>query len=298
MTKEKLGWPLEPTFYIPDEAAAHFHEALDNGEKVQASWQQRFSAYAEKFPELAKEFDQIMSGALPAGWEASIPSFPADAKGVATRAASGKILAAIAAKLPTLIGGSADLNPSTFTVLPKLGDFESPDRKFIDNQGSVGGGWNYAGRNIHFGVREHGMGAALNGMAAHGGIIPFGSTFLIFSDYVRPSIRLAALMGLGVIYVFTHDSIAVGEDGPTHEPVEQIAALRAIPRLIVIRPGDANETAVAWQVAIENRACPVVLVLSRQNMPTLTAANLPRRTDCAKALTSWPTRRAAKPTLF
>jgi transketolase len=153
--------------------------------------------------------------------------------------------------------------------LPKLGDFQSPELKFADNQGSAGGAWDYSGRNIHFGVREHGMGAALNGMAAHGGIIPFGSTFLVFSDYVRPSIRLAALMGLGVIYVFTHDSIAVGEDGPTHEPVEQLAALRAIPRLIVIRPGDANETAVAWQVAIEKRACPVVLTLSRQNVPTL-----------------------------
>ena len=154
-------------------------------------------------------------------------------------------------------------------MLPKLGDFESPQRAVADKQGAAGGEWGYAGRNLHFGVREHGMGAALNGMAAHGGIIPFGSTFLIFSDYLRPSIRLAALMGFGVIYVFTHDSIGVGEDGPTHQPVEQLAALRAIPRLIVIRPGDANETAVAWRVAIENRACPVALVLTRQNVPTL-----------------------------
>src|SRR5687767_3268881 len=269
LTKEKLGWPVEPPFYLPDDALARFREAVSNGEKVEASWQERFHAYAGKFPQLAKEFDQITSGALPAGWEASMPSFPADAKGVATRAASGKILTAIATKLPTLIGGSADLNPSTFTVLPEMGDFESPDRKFIDNQGSAGGAWNYAGRNLHFGVREHGMGAALNGMAAHGGITPFGSTFLIFSDYVRPSIRLAALMGLGVIYVFTHDSIGVGEDGPTHQPVEQLAALRAIPRLIVIRPGDANETAVAWSVAIETRNRPVALALSRQNVPTL-----------------------------
>ena len=210
-----------------------------------------------------------MSGALPADWQAAIPSFPADAKGVATRAASGKVLAALATKLPTLIGGSADLNPSTFTVLPKLGDFESPQRRSPISKASAGGGWGYGGRNLHFGVREHGMGAAFNGMAAHGGIIPFASTFLIFSDYLRPSIRLAALMGLGVIYVFTHDSIGVGEDGPTHQPVEQLAALRAIPRLIVIRPGDANETAVAWRVAIENRACPVALVLTRQNVPTL-----------------------------
>ena len=269
LTKEKLGWPLEPTFYIPAEALTHFREAVSNGPKVEASWKERFSAYAEKFPELAKELEQIISGVLPAGWEQSIPNFPADAKGVATRAASGKILTAIATKLPTLIGGSADLNPSTFTMLPKLGDFESPERKFTDKQGSAGGVWDYSGRNLHFGVREHGMGAAINGIAAHGGIIPFGSTFLIFSDYMRPSIRLAALMELGVIYVFTHDSIAVGEDGPTHQPVEQLAALRAIPRLIVIRPGDANETAVAWRVAIESRACPVALVLTRQNLPTL-----------------------------
>ena len=269
LTKEKLGWPLEPTFYIPAEALTHFREAVSNGPKLEASWKERFSAYAEKFPELAKELEQIISGVLPTGWEQSIPNFPADAKGVATRAASGKILTAIATKLPTLIGGSADLNPSTFTLLPKLGDFESPERKFTDKQGSAGGVWDYSGRNLHFGVREHGMGAAINGIAAHGGIIPFGSTFLIFSDYMRPSIRLAALMGLGVIYVFTHDSIAVGEDGPTHQPVEQLAALRAIPRLIVIRPGDANETAVAWRVAIESRACPVALILTRQNVPTL-----------------------------
>jgi transketolase len=154
-------------------------------------------------------------------------------------------------------------------VLSNRGDFECPDRKFTDSQGSAGGDWNYAGRNIHFGVREHAMGAACNGMAAHGGMIPFGSTFLIFSDYLRPSIRLAALMELGVIYVFTHDSIGVGEDGPTHQPVEQLAALRTIPRLIVIRPGDANETAVAWRVAIESRTAPVALALSRQNVPTL-----------------------------
>ena len=267
-TKEKLGWPLEPTFYIPEEALAHFLAAVSNGQKAEARWKERFSAYAEKFPELAGEFKQLTAGALPEDWKASIPSFPADAKGVATRAASGKILTALATKLPTLIGGSADLNPSTFTALPKMGDFESPERKFADNQGSAGGAWDYTGRNLHFGVREHGMGATLNGMAAHGGLIPFGSTFLIFSDYVRPSIRLAALMELGVIYVFTHDSIGVGEDGPTHQPVEQLAALRAIPRLIVIRPGDANETAVAWGVAIENRACPVALVLTRQNVPT------------------------------
>lgn len=269
LTKENLGWPLDPPFAVPDHALALFRQAVAAGEKAEASWKERFHAYAEKFPALAEEFDQVINGQLPQGWAESVPQFPADPKGVATRTASGKILNAIAPKLPTLIGGSADLNPSTFTVLTKLGDFQSPERKFADGQGAAGGGWDYAGRNIHFGVREHGMGAALNGMAAHGGVIPYGSTFLIFSDYLRPSIRLAALMELGVIYVFTHDSIGVGEDGPTHQPIEQLAALRAIPHLTVIRPADANETAVAWRVAIESRANPVALALTRQGVPTL-----------------------------
>jgi len=269
LTKQKLGWPAEPLFFIPDEALAHFRESVTKGQRAEAEWKERFSAYVRKFPAVAGELEQALRGELPAGWEESIPDFPADAKGLATRVASGKVLNAIAPKLPTLIGGSADLNPSTHTVLQKLGDFESPERTFADSQGSAGGGFSYAGRNLHFGVREHGMGAACNGMAAHGGIIPFGSTFLIFSDYMRPSIRLAALMELGVIYVFTHDSIGLGEDGPTHQPIEQLAALRAIPRLVVIRPGDANETAVAWRVAIETRDRPVALALTRQNVPTL-----------------------------
>ena len=267
-TKQKLGWTLEP-FHIPDDALARFRESIPRGEKAEREWQESFSAYAQKFSELAKELEGALKGELPQGWDAAIPEFPADPKGLATRAASGKILNAIAAKMPTLIGGSADLNPSTFTALTKLGDFESPERDFANSQGMTGGGCNYAGRNLHFGVREHGMGAALNGMAAHGGILPFGSTFLIFSDYLRPSMRLAALMELGVIYVFTHDSIGLGEDGPTHQPIEQLAALRAIPRLVVIRPGDANETAIAWRVAIESRDRPVALALSRQNVPTL-----------------------------
>ena len=269
LTKQKLGWPAEPPFFIPDEALAHFRESVTKGQRAEAEWKERFSAYVRKFPAVAGELEQALRGELPAGWEESIPDFPADAKGLATRVASGKVLNAIAPKLPTLIGGSADLNPSTHTVLQKLGDFESPERMFADSQGSAGGGFSYAGRNLHFGVREHGMGAACNGMAAHGGIIPFGSTFLIFSDYMRPSIRLAALMELGVIYVFTHDSVGLGEDGPTHQPIEQLAALRAIPRLVVIRPGDANETAVAWRVAIETRDRPVALALTRQNVPTL-----------------------------
>jgi transketolase len=268
-TKEKLGWPSEPAFHLPGDVLAHFRAAVSEGEKKEASWKERIETYKERFPELAGEFELMMSGNLPRDWQASLPSFSADPKGLATRAASGKILAALAPKLPNLIGGSADLNPSTFTVLPEMGDFQSPESTVADKQGAVGGGWSYAGRNIHFGVREHGMGASLNGMAAHGGLIPFGSTFLIFSDYLRPSIRLAALMELGVIYVFTHDSIGVGEDGPTHQPIEQLAALRTIPRLIIIRPCDANETVVAWQVAIESRSAPVALALTRQNVPTL-----------------------------
>jgi transketolase len=268
LTKQKLGWPPEP-FYLPEEALAHFREAITKGQKFEADWNEQFAAYKKEFPELGREIEQALRGELPAGWDAAIPEFPADPKGLATRAASGKILNAIAPKLPTLIGGSADLNPSTFTALRNLGDFENPEGDFSKSQGLAGGGCSYAGRNLHFGVREHGMGAAVNGMAAHGGIIPFASTFLIFSDYLRPSMRLAALMGLGAIYVFTHDSIGVGEDGPTHQPIEQLAALRAIPRLVLIRPGDANETALAWRVAIETRHRPVALALSRQNVPTL-----------------------------
>jgi transketolase len=268
-TKQRLGWPAEPPFFLPQEALTRFRESIGKGEKDEAEWNRRFSAYAQKFPDLAREFEEVMRGELPEGWDAPVPDFPADAKGLATRAASGKILNAIAPNLPTLIGGSADLNPSTFTVLQNLGDFESSERDFTHSQGSSGGGYSYAGRNLHFGVREHGMAASLNGMAAHGGILPFGSTFLMFSDYMRPAIRLAALMELGVIYVFTHDSIGVGEDGPTHQPIEQLAALRAIPQLVVIRPGDANETAVAWRVAIESRHRPVALALTRQNVATL-----------------------------
>jgi transketolase len=225
--------------------------------------------YSKAFPELAQEFQQLMRGELPKGWDSAIPSFPADAKGMATRAASGKMINAIGPKLPALIGGSADLNPSTQTLIKNAGDFQSPDYKPNDLQGATGGGWSYEGRNLHFGVREHAMGAIANGMGAHGGIIPYTGTFFVFSDYMRPPIRLAALMELGVIFVFTHDSIGVGEDGPTHQPIEHLAALRAIPGLTVIRPCDANETAMAWRVAIESRRRPIALVLTRQDVPTL-----------------------------
>jgi transketolase len=268
-TKENLGWPPEPAFYIPEQARAHFRLAVERGARAEAEWHARFAVYAQAFPETARELQQAMRAELPGGWDAGIPVFPADAKGMATRVAGGKVMNAIASRLPALMGGSADLDPSTHTALLGKGDFEPPRTGVVDTQGSDGGGWGYAGRNLHFGVREHGMGAILNGLAAHGWSIPFGATFLVFSDYMRPSIRLAALMGLQVVYVFTHDSIALGEDGSTHQPVEQLAALRAIPRLVVIRPGDANETAAAWRVALETRDRPVALVLSRQNLPTL-----------------------------
>jgi transketolase len=217
-----------------------------------------------------------MLAELPDGWDADIPVFSPDPKGIATRVASGKVMNAIAPKLPTFLGGSADLDPSTHTALSGEGDFESPDEKVNDLQGSVGGGWKYSGNNLHFGVREHAMGAILNGIAAHGGTIPFGATFLIFSDYMRPPMRLAALTGLHVIYVFTHDSIGLGEDGPTHQPVEQLLGLRSIPNMLVIRPADANETAAAWRVAIEHKGGPIALVLTRQHVPILDPQKYPQ----------------------
>jgi transketolase len=268
-TKLKLGWPAEPPFLIPEPALARFREAVARGARDQAAWNDRMAAHARAFPDLAQELRRSLRGELPAGWDADIPVFPADAKGIATRVASGKVMNAVAPRLPALTGGSADLDPSTHTALQGLGDFNPPATEDDDAQGSAGGGWSHAGRNLHFGVREHAMSAILNGLAAHGGIVPYGSTFLIFSDFMRPAMRLAALMGLRVVYVFTHDSIALGEDGPTHQPVEHLAALRAIPGLTVIRPGDANETAVAWRVALETRDRPVALVLTRQAVPTL-----------------------------
>ena len=266
-TKQKLGWPEQPAFLIPEEALAHFREAEKKGKGAEAGWKRRWNKYVKAFPELAAELQGSLEGKLPAGWDAGIPVFPADAKGIATRVAGGKVLSAIAPKLPAISGGSADLDPSTHTAVAGLGVF-SPGQE-PDEQGSPDEVWSYAGRNLHFGVREHAMGAIANGMAAHGGFIPYTATFMVFSDYMRPPIRLAAIMGLRVINVFTHDSIAVGEDGPTHEPVEQLAALRAIPNLDVIRPGDANETAVAWKVAIESAKNPTGFILSRQNVPTL-----------------------------
>jgi transketolase len=268
-TKENLGWPLEPDFYVPEDALAHFRKALPRGAELETAWDDRMQAYAKAFPDLHDELQRSLRGELAEAWDADIPVFPADAKGMATRDASSKVMNAFAAKVPAFIGGSADLNPSTKTAMKGLGDFNPPAPKGGDLQGSDVSGWSFQGRNLHFGVREHAMGAIVNGLAAHGGTIPFGATFLIFSDYMRPPMRLAALMKLHVIHVFTHDSIALGEDGPTHQPVEQLAALRAIPNLTLIRPGDANETAVAWRVALQTKGRPVLLVLTRQNVPTL-----------------------------
>ncbi len=269
LTKQRLGWPVEPPFIVPPQASEHFRKAVERGRRAEAEWNAAFSGYEKKHPDLAAELRGMISGELPPGWGADIPEFPPDAKGLATRVASGKTLGAVAKKLPGLIGGSADLNPSTRTELEGAGTFESPARAAADMQGAAEGGWSYAGRNVFFGVREHAMGALANGMAAHGGLLPFTATFLCFSDYMRPAIRLAALMGLQVVYVFTHDSIGLGEDGPTHQAVEQMAGLRAIPNLVVLRPGDANEAAVAWRAAVERRTGPTALILSRQNVPTL-----------------------------
>jgi len=268
-SKERLGWPVEPEFFLPERAVAHFRQALQNGRSAQLRWEELLDGYRREHPEKAREFARVMAGELAPGWQEAIPRFPADAKGIATRGAAGKTLNALAARLPQLIGGSADLDPSTYTALTGLGDFESPLREPGDRQGAAGGEWGQGGANLHFGVREHAMAAAVNGLAAHGGTIPFAATFLTFSDYLRPSLRLAALSRLKAIHVFTHDSIGLGEDGPTHQPVEQLASLRAIPQLVVIRPGDANEAAVAWGAALALTGRPVALVLSRQAVPTL-----------------------------
>jgi transketolase len=251
--KENLGWPTEPTFHVPADALAHMRECVESGKAAQADWENRFAAYEKAEPQLAAEFKQWMSGELPDGWGADIPSFPADEKGMASRAASGTVLNAVVARVPNMVGGSADLAPSNKTLIKDAGDFQA---------GS------YGGRNMRFGVREHAMGGVVNGMALHGGLIPYAATFLVFSDYMRPPIRLASLMGLKVIYVFTHDSIGVGEDGPTHQPIEHVAALRLIPGMTVIRPADANETAEAWRCAMTSKK-PVALVLTRQNLPTV-----------------------------
>jgi transketolase len=268
-TKANLGWPEQPAFYIPQPALEHMRAAIERGKTAEEGWSRRFAAYREQFPALADEIDRRFRRELPAPWRARLPEFPPDPKGLATRKASEAVLQVLAQAVPELVGGSGDLDPSTYTWMKQDGDFESPLRPHDAVQGAAGGGWGYAGRNIHFGVREHAMGAAVNGLAYHGGFIPFGATFLVFSDYMRPAIRLSAIARLHTVWVFTHDSIAVGEDGPTHEAVEQVLSLRAIPNMVVLRPGDANETRYAWELALERKDGPTALVLTRQHVPTL-----------------------------
>lgn len=257
-TKEALGWPPDLRFAVPEAVRSRYVHAAARGIEQHARWRDLFSRYKREYPELAEQWEQAWTGRLPAGWEEALPSFIPGER-VATRAASGKTLNAIAAKVPTLMGGSADLAPSTNTYLAGLGDFLADNRR---------------GRNLHFGVREHAMGGILNGMALHGGLFVFGGTFFVFSDYMRPAIRLAAMSHVPVVYVFTHDSVGLGEDGPTHQPIEHLPSLRAMPGLVVIRPSDANETVVAWRVALERREGPTALVLSRQALPVLDRSEL------------------------
>jgi transketolase len=255
-TKERLGWPQEPAFYIPDEVLAHTRLAVERGQRAEEEWEGRLKAYAQDYPDLAAQFLAQMRGELPGDWDKDLKNglFPAGTAPVATRAASGKVLNALVERVHALTGGSADLDPSTKTTLVDYGDF----------------GWHeHCGHNIHFGVREHAMGAIINGMALHGGVIPYAATFLTFSDYMRPPMRLAALMGIRAIYIFTHDSIGVGQDGPTHQPIEHVMNLRAVPNMTVIRPADATETVEAWRAALLNSNGPTALILARQKLPVL-----------------------------
>jgi transketolase len=260
LTKLAYGWPEDRAFHVPEEAQREFAKVGARGATLRGTWQ------------------RAMAGQLPPHWDARLPSYTRQDGAVATRDAGGKVIEALAESVPMLIGGSADLDPSTRTMMKQKGDFESAavprDGQTPPTQGAAGGVWGYAGRNIHFGIREHAMTAILTGMAHHGGVVPFGATFLTFSDYMRPSIRLAALSGAHVIYVWTHDSIALGEDGPTHQPVEQLASLRAMPNLLVLRPADANETVEAWRIAMQHTAGPVGLVLTRQKLPVLDRTTL------------------------
>ncbi len=251
LSKQNLGWPYEEPFYVPEESLKKFRQAIDRGAQLESEWNARFEAYAKEHLELAASWRAWYGGHLPEGWQSKMPVFPTD-KPMATREASGKALNAFANALPMLIGGSADLRPSNNTFLEGMGEFQPG---------------NYSGRNFHFGVREHAMGSVMNGIALTRPLIPFGGTFLVFYDYMRPPVRLASMMGIQVIYVYTHDSIGLGEDGPTHQPVEHLMGLRAVPNLTLIRPADANETAVAWRVALENSHGPTALALTRQKLP-------------------------------
>jgi transketolase len=254
LTKQRYGWPADARFLVPDEVVAHFRETVGKrGHELYTRWQSQYVQYARQHPDLARRWQMMLSGDLPPDWDSELPTFPADAKGTATRNSSSKVLNAVAAKVPWLLGGSADLAPSTKTLISGSGSFEAGE---------------YAGRNFHFGIREHAMAAALNGMALSY-LRPYGATFLVFSDYCRAAKRLSAIMELPVIYIYTHDSIGVGEDGPTHQPIEHLAALRAMPRMMVVRPGDANEVTEAWRVIMRQKNRPVSLILTRQDLPTL-----------------------------
>ena len=255
LAKESLGWPSREPFFIPDEALRHFRAALGRGKALQEEWQARMGEYRSAYPAEAAQLEEALTGDLPEGWDLGLEElFSADEKPIATRASSGRVMNALVDRVHSFTGGSADLAPSTKTLLKGHGHYGFEE---------------YCGHNLHFGVREHAMGAIANGMALHGGVIPYTATFLIFSDYMRPPIRLASLMGQRVVYVFTDDSIGLGEDGPTHQPVEHLLALRAIPGLVVLRPADATETLEAWKVAMKRRNGPTVLVLSRQDLPVL-----------------------------
>ena len=258
-SKEAHNWPVEPHFYIPEDVLEHYRAVKQNGIEHEKEWQALFTEYQKKFPEKAAELKRRMEGKLPAGWDSVLPEFPADPKGMATRISSGKVINALVKTLPEMMGGSADLAPSTKTWIDQSSAFSAENR---------------SGANLHFGVREHGMGSILNGMAVHKGLIPFGATFLVFSDYLRPAIRVSAISHYPVIWVFTHDSIGLGEDGPTHQPIEHLAALRAIPNLVTIRPADANETREAWKAAVQRKEGPTALILSRQDVPTLDRGKL------------------------
>jgi transketolase len=273
LTKRALGWPEDRTFYVPDDALRVFRAAVARGAESESDWRHRVVAHQAVHPQAARQWTDALAGSLPEGWAARLPTFTAAAGEMATRDAGAAVVTALMGNVTNLIGGSADLDPSTRTRMAGCGDFESPlvaeCAMTPPTQGTAGGVWGYAGRNVHFGLREHAMGAIATGLALHGGLRPFTATFLSFADYMRPSIRLAALSQARVIYVWTHDSLALGEDGPTHQPIEQLASLRAMPNLLVIRPSDATETVEAWRVALQHTDGPVGLVLTRQALPVL-----------------------------
>jgi transketolase len=268
-TKRNLGWPEEAEFLVPERAADHFRLAVGRGGELEEKWNALLKDYGRKYPASHEEWQRFVRGKLPEGWDRGIPVFGSDQKPIATRSAGRDVINAISEKVENLIGGSADLDPSTKTALRGKGSFHPPGSGDDSIPGSPGGKWSYVGPNIAFGVREHAMGGILNGIAAHGGLIPFGATFLIFSDYMRPAMRLAALSRLQVIYVLTHDSVALGEDGPTHQPIEHLASFRAMPNMVLIRPADANEAAEAWKEAMARQDGPTMLVMSRQNLPVI-----------------------------